>query len=958
MGRMSRLSGALASLAWTGVLLIGLPAALVRLVGWPFPHHVPTQDEWAAFVAQPLTRGFVLAAVAAVGWAMWSGLLAVALAEGYRRIAHLHRRLPHLRLPGPLQSLSAAMLGTVAVSSSVGTVTMPAAAHAAVATDDRHQPQATDLPDCHPHRPVTVQPPAPATRAPSTSDNSAEAPARTRNTTDDAPGGVYHVVNGDSLWGIARQQLGNPLRWRDIYVLNRGKPQVNGYALTDPDEIHIGWKLILPTRTAATPPAEVAGGPPTPAAATPQAASATPAPRTPAAPAPTPASPAPASPVPQPAVPDQASPSASPGSSTPTPSPDRTDRHSAPQHSQSAHRHGEQDGGEHSGAEQNSRRGVSLPSAGWVSLGLAATIAAVAALLRLQRRRRARLRFPIPLGMQAASSPVPESLYGADAAGSGRLTSRVDGWLPGLTPATPEVAAPIGVDANGDEISLFALPGPAVALHGPGAPAATRAVLASVLTTGVADELPARPTVVVSAELLAALLPAGTDPVGLDPAHVTFDGERLHVVTDTAAAITHLEEEIIHRRRLLDDMSVDSVAELNAGTRHLEFLPPYVLLAPTDPRYTARLLAVATHRTALQLHPVLLGIADGLPEYKVAADGTLTAAPQDAALDGGRLATLSPRDLADVLAMVARVAARPETGDAPTDDEPSAPDTDPATTQTPIDVTVELPEVAQPRADDASAPPVQLRVLGTVTLATTAGPISIGRSGSRAVLAILAAHHRGHSFEEMAAVIHPNADPDSGVNRVRTDLNAVRSLLRDATGIEGRGKFIVYDSVSSRYRIDPNLIDVDLWHMLAALDRANKASDDQTCLAALRDAVDCYAGDFGEGQDWLWSIEYATTYRHQLLSAYARIAEILEADHPDQAVAALEAAINYDPVNEELYQRVIRIHGRLARPDAVRRTLRLLENRLADLGQAEPSDATRRIAERQLKPAYTTRTPT
>jgi DNA-binding SARP family transcriptional activator len=84
---------------------------------------------------------------------------------------------------------------------------------------------------------------------------------------------------------------------------------------------------------------------------------------------------------------------------------------------------------------------------------------------------------------------------------------------------------------------------------------------------------------------------------------------------------------------------------------------------------------------------------------------------------------------------------------------------------------------------------------------------------------------------------------------------------------------------------------------------------------------------------------------------YARIAEILEADHPDQAVAALERAAELDPVNEELYQRIMRIHGRQHRPDAVRRTLRRLEERLAELGGAEPSQATRRVAERQLRPA-------
>jgi len=102
--------------------------------------------------------------------------------------------------------------------------------------------------------------------------------------------------------------------------------------------------------------------------------------------------------------------------------------------------------------------------------------------------------------------------------------------------------------------------------------------------------------------------------------------------------------------------------------------------------------------------------------------------------------------------------------------------------------------------------------------------------------------------------------------------------------------------------------------------------------------------------DEIFGTRNATTYRHQILSVYARIAEILEADQPDQAVAALEQAIEYDPVNEELYQRIMRIHGRRHRPDAVRRTLRLLENRLAELGEAGPSEATLRVAARQMKP--------
>jgi len=64
--------------------------------------------------------------------------------------------------------------------------------------------------------------------------------------------------------------------------------------------------------------------------------------------------------------------------------------------------------------------------------------------------------------------------------------------------------------------------------------------------------------------------------------------------------------------------------------------------------------------------------------------------------------------------------------------------------------------------------------------------------------------------------------------------------------------------------------------------------------------------------------------------------------------AARLRAIDIDPVNEELYQRLMRIHGRQGNTDAVRATMRLLSNRLAEIGYSEPSQATQRVASRQL----------
>ena len=54
------------------------------------------------------------------------------------------------------------------------------------------------------------------------------------------------VQPGDSLWRIAARHLGDPVRWREIWRLNRDKPQPDGGALTVPHLIQIGWVLELP----------------------------------------------------------------------------------------------------------------------------------------------------------------------------------------------------------------------------------------------------------------------------------------------------------------------------------------------------------------------------------------------------------------------------------------------------------------------------------------------------------------------------------------------------------------------------------------------------------------------------------------------------------------------------------------------------------------------------------------
>ncbi len=739
----------------------------------------------------------------------------------------------------------------------------------------------------------------------------------------DAPGGVHHVAEGDNLWELAEHKLGDPHRWREIYKLNRGHPQANGYALKDPDEIHVGWVLALPARD--NTPAHTK--PTTPSAEPGSATAEQPTTDTPKNTAsPTPSTSAPSSTT-------STAPATPTSATTPTttaPAQTSSPATAAPQASASS--------AADDGSQDREESGIVLPAQGWVSLGLAALLAAVASLVRLQRRRRARLAAPTPARIEPQPAPLPESLAPVEGVAD-RLPRPEDAQL---HPIAPGIAAPIGVDAAGAEVSLFEVPGRGIALHGEGTDAAARALLSAVLATGAAPSTESRPVVITTAQTLARLLPAGAPLVGLDSEGTSYDGERLVVLADAAAAVTHAEEEMILRRRLLDAFDADSVNDLNARTDHAEAQPAYVLLIEASLRHAARLLAVGAHRTTLHLHPLVLGELEGMTAIEVAADGTTSDEPP---LGLRRLSTLAAMDLAAVLAALADITPRPEPGHDL--DGPAGTDEDPRT-KTPAEATADQIEPVPAQPVEITAP-IRLQVLGPVRITTGSGPITTGmRSGSYTVLASLAVHPAGRSLEQLAADLHPDTDPATAAKRIRTDINTTRRVLRTATG-SAEEMFVIYDPATSRYQLDIQLFAVDLWQMLTAIERANTAPDDSTALAALREAADLYGGDFAEGQDRAWITDYAGSYRHQILAVYARIAEIIEMDQPEQAIAALQHAIGLDPINEELYQRIMRIHGRAQRPDAVRQTLRRLEERLADL-DAEPSDATRRVAERQLRP--------
>ena len=237
--------------------------------------------------------------------------------------------------------------------------------------------------------------------------------------------------------------------------------------------------------------------------------------------------------------------------------------------------------------------------------------------------------------------------------------------------------------------------------------------------------------------------------------------------------------------------------------------------------------------------------------------------------------------------------------------------------------------------------PVRISVLGPLQITAGGREIGTGLRKARELLAFLAVHGAdGATGEAISEALWPGTPPGHGTRQRNIALRKARDLLRGAAGLPTPMWITL---TAGRYRLDPALAGTDLQQFQAALEAARTARDDQARLAALRQAVACYRGPLADGAGYDWAEPYAETARRRALDAWARIAQILQRSDPDQALAALEAALTHDPYNEYTYQQIMRLQAAAGRPDAVRRTLALLETRLAGLGLT-PGASTRKLA--------------
>ncbi|MEU0470962.1 transcriptional regulator, partial [Amycolatopsis sp. NPDC006131] len=212
----------------------------------------------------------------------------------------------------------------------------------------------------------------------------------------------------------------------------------------------------------------------------------------------------------------------------------------------------------------------------------------------------------------------------------------------------------------------------------------------------------------------------------------------------------------------------------------------------------------------------------------------------------------------------------------------------------------------------------------------------------RELLVFLAVHPDGVSREALVAALWPASPPEKTTNALNTSLTRLRRALTTAT--EGALSDVVLTG-EGRYRLKPDLVDVDYHHFAAAVSQRRAAANQHDRIAAYRRIVDSYTGPLADGLSTEWIETARESIRRDAIDAVAALARTLVEHDPQQTLDLLEIARAFDPHNELIYRDIMRLQERLGQLDAIPRTLTLLTTRLAEIDD-RPTPQAIALAER------------
>jgi hypothetical protein len=214
-------------------LTVGVPVALVAVVGLPVPHTMP---KLSALTSQ-LDVTSILRILSVIIWLAWIQLVWCVLVEVKAAASHAAAR-PKVPLGGATQSAAHRL-----VTAALLLFTAAAALTPAVISHGPPRPATSVSAPMMNGAVNAVTPAIPVAGLTAAHVPQAHvAPNSDKMYVVTPPVGRFH----ESLWEIANNHLGDGRRYREIFELNSGRVQPDGSKLTIASLIRPGWTLLMP----------------------------------------------------------------------------------------------------------------------------------------------------------------------------------------------------------------------------------------------------------------------------------------------------------------------------------------------------------------------------------------------------------------------------------------------------------------------------------------------------------------------------------------------------------------------------------------------------------------------------------------------------------------------------------------------------------------------------------------
>lgn len=901
------------------LFLILLPIGLIQTVGGPFVPTLNISELSQALRSSYVSMDGIARGIGLVCWALWFYALIVFTL----RLAAVLVAPRNYRVGNALVSASGAITPRFlrrALDVAVGGTILLSTVGGVVASAPRPLPASIAV--AHPaHVDSQV---STNTTAPANAERAAQ----------------YVVRPGDSLWEIAEKHLGSGFRWREIFELNQGRRFPDGRTLTNSRLIHPGWALKLPVMER-----ELAR---------------------PVEAAPTPSTDTSYSSTPDASVHVESSPQI------------ETETEEAPTIARPTV--------------------IRLPSGGVIAASFASGVLTAQALAAL-RRRRSRRALSDPDDFDEASlvldlrrqveTPAVGHLQTA-AAEVAALWQRVHASLPRIllaieeedraifyisqtqnsglvppsnkrigfrsdngvvraevrrpfapksvraeTPGESGLLIPLGVARNGSAIHVGVHGTGGLSVTGPGAASfATQAILACAADSSCDD--------------LEIFLIGDLEQFR---ACVHLNHVRGASSWDESSELLHkIQADMLRRARLFAEEDVDNIWDYSA--RCFEDRIPSVLIVATEPipamvgvieavASQAAPLGCAFVATGWKPHPLSFAVE---VDSKIVVKSSVPEVPEKL-----RPFELGSEQIDQMVEIIN--SARPPGWDVGVEEispsESSEPTEDSAHTPSPNGSTSGSPrrQLTRTLPDEEPVPvpteiplspgqqTLEVRSFGNFSIIKDERLVEKGlRTKARELLALLVAHPQGVTKDRIIELLWPELDAVlAGIEFDRALYN-----LRNRTG---SGKEHV-ERIREIYRLNLEHWWTDAAAFESLLSRAGSLAAEDA-IETLSQALDLYVAPFCDDCYFSWVELIGDRYRALFVKGSARLANLLmEFKQADEALTALDRAIEVDPINEDLYRRAMAIEGRLGRRKAVSERFNKLQAILQDELDVDPDEET------------------